>query len=155
MHLNHPETILPSPWSMKKLSSMKLVLVPKRLGTTAINLSLKESFLGSLCLSPPPLSSPGSFILFLYCVLYCVKEIIIKALSSWKNFKTGACARFLDLHLWSLGNLFKNSIEIKIQLTERKATQNYNLLGGTNTGERFWSWNLLQKALQYFSLFKD
>ena len=64
---NHPSL----PWFKKNLSSMKLVLVPKRLGTTAVNLSLKESFLGSLCLSPPPLSSPGSFILFYFCIVYC------------------------------------------------------------------------------------
>ena len=36
MHLNHPHTIAPNPWSVEELSSMKLVLVPKRLGTAAV-----------------------------------------------------------------------------------------------------------------------
>ena len=37
MHLNHPQTIhLPPPGSVEKLSSMKLSLMPKRLGTTAL-----------------------------------------------------------------------------------------------------------------------
>ena len=37
MHLNHPKTIpAPNPWSMEKLSSTKLALVPKRLGTAEV-----------------------------------------------------------------------------------------------------------------------
>ena len=36
MRLNHPETIPPPPQSMKKLSSTKRSLVPKRLGATAV-----------------------------------------------------------------------------------------------------------------------
>ena len=37
MHLNHPKTIPPpNPWSVEKLSSTKLVLVPKRLGTAEV-----------------------------------------------------------------------------------------------------------------------
>ena len=35
MHLNHPETIPPPP-SMEKMSFMKLALVAKRLGATAL-----------------------------------------------------------------------------------------------------------------------
>ena len=32
MHLNHPETIPPNPWSMEELSSMKSVRGAKKVG---------------------------------------------------------------------------------------------------------------------------
>ena len=36
MCLNHPQTILPTPWSLEKLSSMKLVPDAKRVGDRTV-----------------------------------------------------------------------------------------------------------------------
>ena len=47
VHLNHPETVpLLLSQSVKKLSSMKWPLVPKRLGTAALKLQLNVDLLG-------------------------------------------------------------------------------------------------------------
>ena len=47
MHLNHPETVpLLLSQSVKKLSSVKWPLVPKRLGTAALKLQLNVDLLG-------------------------------------------------------------------------------------------------------------
>ena len=45
MHLNHPATTLPAPWSMGKLSSMKLVTDAKKVG----NCSFKVCLTPDLC----------------------------------------------------------------------------------------------------------
>ena len=36
MRLNHPQTILPTPWSLEKLSSMKLVPDAKKVGDCTV-----------------------------------------------------------------------------------------------------------------------
>ena len=53
MHLNDLETIPPPPQSVEKLSSMKLVPVPERLGTAALEYSDKTL----TCLMWPILNS--------------------------------------------------------------------------------------------------
>ena len=82
MHLNLPKPPC-APLVHEKLSSTKLALLLKTLGTAAVNLSFKEFLVGySAFLLLHCLLQRVYFILFLYCVLYYVKEIIIKALSS-------------------------------------------------------------------------
>ena len=42
MHTNHPKTIPPPPWSVEKLSSMKLVPGAKTLSTAKTRLNRQE-----------------------------------------------------------------------------------------------------------------